>query len=126
MDALKESGQAVGALAWTHLGGLAPPPVLAQVARFQSAWRYMNLVVTNIPGSREPLYLLGRRMAEWYPLVPLAQGQTLGVAIQSYAGTVGIGLLGDAEALRDLPVVAAAIPRALDELVALAAGAGGR
>jgi diacylglycerol O-acyltransferase len=120
MNALKESGQAVGALAWTHLGGLAPPPVLAQVARFQSTYRYMNLVVTNIPGSKDPIYLLGREMREWYPLVPLAQGQTLGIAIQSYHGRIGIGLLGDAEALRDLPVLARAIPAALEELEALA------
>jgi len=71
-------------------------------------------------GCRQPIYLLGRKMLEWYPLVPLAQGQTLGIAIQSYAGRIGIGLLGDAEALRDLPVLAAAVPEALEELAALA------
>jgi len=87
----------------------------------------MNLVVTNIPGPQEPIYLLGRKMLEWYPLVPLAQGQTLGIAIQSYHGKIGIGLLGDAEALRDLPVLAEAIPAALAELTRLAerANAGG-
>jgi diacylglycerol O-acyltransferase / wax synthase len=129
MKSLKESGQAVGALAWTHLGDFAPPALLAQVARFQSTFRYMNLVVTNIPGPQQPIYLLGRKMLEWYPLVPLAQGQTLGIAIQSYDGRIGIGLLGDAEALRDLPVLAKAIPAALAELTALAAkasAAGGR
>jgi diacylglycerol O-acyltransferase len=123
MKSLKESGQAVGALAWTHLGDFAPPALLAQVARFQSTFRYMNLVVTNIPGPQQPIYLLGRKMLEWYPLVPLAQGQTLGIAIQSYDGRIGIGLLGDAEALRDLPVLAKAIPAALAELTALAAKA---
>ncbi|HET8732154.1 MAG TPA: wax ester/triacylglycerol synthase family O-acyltransferase [Anaeromyxobacteraceae bacterium] len=120
MDALKGSGQAVGALAWTHLGAFAPPAMLAQVARFQSTFRYMNLVVTNIPGPREAIYLLGRKMLEWYPLVPLAQGQTLGIAIQSYHGRIGIGLLGDADALRDLPVLAQAIPAELAALRALA------
>jgi diacylglycerol O-acyltransferase len=120
MKALKESGQAVGALAWTHLGDFAPPALLAQVARFQSTFRYMNLVVTNIPGPQEPIYLLGRKMLDWFPLVPLAQGQTLGIAIQSYDGKIGVGLLGDAEALRDLPVLAKAIPEALAELTRLA------
>ncbi len=120
MSSLKESGQAVGALAWTHLGDFAPPAVLAQVARFQSAHRYMNLVVTNIPGPKEPIYVLGRKMLDWYPLVPLAPGQTLGIAVQSYHGKVGIGLLGDAEALRDLPVLARAIPDSLSALTDLA------
>jgi len=125
MKALKESGQAVGALAWTRLGDFAPAAVLAQVARFQSAHRYMNLVVTNIPGPKDPIYVLGRKMLEWFPLVPLAQEQTLGIAMQSYHGKIGIGLLGDAEALRDLPVLAQAIPDALAALEALAERAPG-
>jgi hypothetical protein len=44
----------------------------------------------------------------------------MGVALLSYDGTIGIGLLGDADKARDLPVLAAAVPRALDELVELA------
>jgi len=125
MKRLKESGQAVGTLAWTRLGDFAPPTLLAQVARYQAMHRYMNLVVTNIPGPRDPLYLLGRRMLAWYPLVPLAQGQTVGIAVQSYHGKIGVGLLGDADHARDLPELARAIPEALAELTALAERAHG-
>ncbi len=117
---LKEGGQALGALTWTRLGDLAPPWLLARVARYQAAHRYMNLVVTNVPGPQYPLYLLGRKMVGWYPLVPLAPGQTVGVAVQSYDGKMGVGLVGDARRARDLHVLARAIPDALAELTALA------
>src|SRR5438270_9121960 len=30
-----------------------------------------NLVCTNVPGPQSPLYLLGHKMLEWYPYVPV-------------------------------------------------------
>ena len=122
---LKEGRQAVGALALTRLGELAPPALAAQAARLEAVTGFMNVVVTNVPGPQFPLHLLGRRLLRWYPVVPLARLQTIGVAILSYDGGVGIGLLGDADRARDLPTLARALPAALDELVAAAARAGG-
>jgi hypothetical protein len=85
--------------------------------------RFFNLVVTNVPGPQHPLYLLGRRMLASYPCVPLVKLSTVGIALLSYDGAIGVGLLGDADKARDLPVLATALPRALDELVARAATA---
>jgi WS/DGAT/MGAT family acyltransferase len=119
MQDLKNGKQAVGAMALTRLGDFAPPTLLAQAARLQTMTRFFNFVVTNVPGPQFPLYLLGRKLLVCYPAVPLAQGQTLGIALLSYFGTIGVGLLGDADGMRDLPALAAAIPRALGELVAL-------
>lgn len=120
MDRLKADGQALGALLWVKLGALVPPALLAGVARNQSGRPYMNVVVTNVPGPQRPLHLLGRRMRAWYPLVPLAPRQALSVAAQSYDGAIGFGLLGDAGADLDLPLLARAIPAGLAELAALA------
>ena len=117
---LKESHQAVGALALTRLGELALPALVAQAARLEVMTRFMNVVVTNVPGPQLPLYLLGRRLLAWYPVVPLAQAQTVGIALLSYDGEIGVGLLGDADRARDLPVLARAFPEALAELVAAA------
>jgi WS/DGAT/MGAT family acyltransferase len=118
---LKESRQAVGALALTRLGEFTPPTIAAQAARLQSrSSRFFNLVVTNVPGPQRPLYLLGRRMLTSYPCLPLATQTTLGVALLSYHGTIGVGLLGDADKARDLPVLANAMRASLDQLAALA------
>ncbi|MFO0679482.1 MAG: wax ester/triacylglycerol synthase family O-acyltransferase [Polyangiaceae bacterium] len=121
MKGLKESRQAVGALALTRLGEFAPPTILAQAARLEMMAKYVNVVVTNVPGPQVPLYLLGRRLDGCYPAVPLAQSQTLGIALLSYDGSIGVGLLADADRMRDLDVMAEAIREELGELVALAA-----
>ncbi|MEP6952528.1 MAG: wax ester/triacylglycerol synthase family O-acyltransferase [Solirubrobacteraceae bacterium] len=125
MADLKESGQAVGAQVLTALADFAPPTILSQAARVQARQRYFNLVVTNVPGPQFPLYLLGRRMQRFYPVVPLAHGQALGIAIMSYDGKLGFGLLGDFDAMGDLEEMARHLERAIADLArAAAAGAG--
>jgi len=120
MRGLKESRQAVGALALSRLGDFAPPTLIAQASRLEVMTRFLNLVVTNVPGPQIPLYLLGCKLDGCYPCVPLAANQTLGIALLSYDGKIGIGLLGDAEHMRDLPLLAGAIGRSLAELSSLA------
>jgi diacylglycerol O-acyltransferase / wax synthase len=117
---LKQSGQAVGAQVLTQLGGFAPPTVLAQAARLQSRQRFFNLVVTNVPGPQIPLYVLGRRLVDLFPLAPLARRQALCIAVMSYHGKMNFGLLGDFDAMPDLEVLARSIEESLDDLRAAA------
>jgi len=119
MENLKESGQAVGAQALVNLAGFAPPTILSQAARLQARQRFFNLVVTNVPGPQFPLYLLGHRLQVLYPVVPLARRQALGIAVMSYDGHLGFGLLADYDALpglegivRDLRLAIASLARA--------------
>jgi WS/DGAT/MGAT family acyltransferase len=102
MEDLKKSGQAVGAQVLTNLAGFAPPTIMSQAARLQARQPFFNLVVTNVPGPQFPLYLLGRRLKVLFPVVPLAQRQALGIAVMSYDGHLGFGLLGDFDALPEL------------------------
>jgi WS/DGAT/MGAT family acyltransferase len=121
MQGLKESGQAVGAELITQLAGFAPPTLLSQASRLQSAQRMFNVVVTNVPGPQFPLYILGRRLLRIYPQVPLVTNTALGIAIMSYDGTLNFGLLSDFDALPDLDDLAAALRDAIAEM-AIAAG----
>jgi diacylglycerol O-acyltransferase / wax synthase len=121
MDEIKHSGQAVGAEALTNLAGFAPPTILSQAARLQARQRFFNLVVTNVPGPQFPLYLLGKRMLRLYPVVPLARRQALGIAVMSYDGHLGFGLLGDYDAMPELETIAGELRRAIAGL-ARAAG----
>ncbi len=116
MEDLKNSGQAVGAQVLTNLAGFAPPTILSQAARLQARQRFFNLVVTNVPGPQFPLYLLGRRLRSLYPVVPLARRQALGIAVMSYNGHLGFGLLGDYDALPDLETIAQDLERAIRRL----------
>jgi diacylglycerol O-acyltransferase / wax synthase len=123
MEDLKRSGQAVGAQVLTNLAGFAPPTILSQAARLQARQPFFNLVVTNVPGPQFPLYLLGRRLQVLYPVVPLAQRQALGIAVMSYDGHLGFGLLADYDALPGLEDIALDLQGAI---AALARAAGVR
>ena len=118
--ARQESHRAIGARTLTELAGFASPTIMSQAARLQQRQRSFNLVVTNVPGPQVPLYLLGRRLRALYPVVPLAGRQALGIAVVSYDGRLGFGLLADYDAIPDLDVLADALRTSVD---ALAAGA---
>src|SRR5438270_228697 len=105
MDGLKESKQAVGAATLAAVNNLAPPTILAQASRLNFSTRLFNLIVTNIPGPQVPLYVLGRRLDDLFPVAFLPKGHGLAVAIMSYDERVEYGLLGDYDALADTDVV---------------------
>jgi diacylglycerol O-acyltransferase len=115
---LKRSDQAVGAQVLTSLGEFAPPTIVAQASRVVARQRAFNLVITNVPGPQIPLYTLGREMLEVYPVLPLSGNTTLGVALLSYNGSVGFGLLGDFETTSDIGELAEGIEKSVAELLA--------
>lgn len=61
-----------------------------------------NMVCTNVPGPQHPLYLLGHKMLQWYPYVPVGGEMAVNCAILSYDGTVYFGFSGDVHAAPDL------------------------
>jgi diacylglycerol O-acyltransferase / wax synthase len=116
MGDLKQSGQAVGAEILTGLADFAPPTIASQAARLQSAQRFFNLVITNIPGPQFPLYVLGREMIALFPMVPLAQKQAMCVGIMSYNGHIHFGLIGDYEVMADIDSLALDLEASISEL----------
>jgi diacylglycerol O-acyltransferase len=122
MDGLKESKQAVGAATLAAVNNLAPPTILAQASRLNFSTRLFNLLVTNIPGPQMPLYVLGRKLEDLFPVAFLPENHALAIAIMSYNGGLDYGLLGDYDAMPDIEVVADGIASALAELLAAARG----
>jgi diacylglycerol O-acyltransferase / wax synthase len=120
LKGLKSGGQAVGAQVMTELSGFAPPTIMDQASRLMARQRFFNLVVTNVPGPQFPLYLLGRRMLDPFPMVPLAKNQALGVALLSYDGHINFGLVGDYDLMWDLDDFAADLAESMAELAAAA------
>jgi WS/DGAT/MGAT family acyltransferase len=118
MDTAKATGPDGGAGAVALLADSVPllahrlaAPVLGRTARL-----LYDLLVTNVPIPDIPLSLDGRRLAELYPLAPLAHGQSLAIALSAYHGRVHIGLLADADAVPDLDRLASCAVEALAEL----------
>ena len=89
-------------------------------AGFVASLRPYNLIVTNIHGPEYPLYLLGAPLVEFYPQLPLFQGQGLAIAAMSYLGKIRFGLIGDWDIMPDLPMLPGAIEESFAELLAAA------
>lgn len=113
---LKERKQAVGAAFLVDLTTYAAPTLLGAASRLVHHQPFVNLVITNIPGPQVPLYCMGARMLEAYPIVPLARNLALGIALFSYCGWVHVGVFGDPDALSDLAAFAAALDDSFAEL----------
>ncbi len=97
------------------LVGLLPPRVVAAVARASARQPFANLVVTNVPGPDRPLYMMGARMLQAYPFVPLGGNLSFEVAALSYDGKLRLGVTADPEACPDVEEVVADLTRALVE-----------
>jgi WS/DGAT/MGAT family acyltransferase len=81
-----------------------------------SAIRPYNLIVTNVHGPQLPLYLLGARLRELHPLLPLFERQGLAVAAMSYLGRISFGLSADWNAVPEIHELPPLLAGALDEL----------
>jgi WS/DGAT/MGAT family acyltransferase len=117
---LKDRQQAVGAAFLVDLTQFAAPTLLGLAARLAHRQPFFNLVITNVPGPQVPLYCMGGRMLEAFPVVPLTRNTALGIAILSYCGQLHIGLYVDADALDDVTVLAAGLEDSFAELKKIA------
>jgi WS/DGAT/MGAT family acyltransferase len=116
------SERAVRADRIAGLTGFAPPTLHALSARAAAglARRMYSLVVTNVPGPQLPLYAAGARMTEMFPILPLAEGHALSVALTSYDGGVFYGVTADRDAVPDVAVFGELVEESLGALVAAA------
>jgi diacylglycerol O-acyltransferase len=116
MGERKGSHQARGTELIEEISEWTTPRLLGGIVRLLARSRPYNLVVTNVPGPQIPLYLLGARMLEMYPLVPLFSDQGLGIALFSYAGSVFWGFNADRDLVPDLHEFVRAVEQSFFEL----------
>jgi diacylglycerol O-acyltransferase / wax synthase len=123
MEGLKRSKQALGAEVIARFNDFAPPTLLAQASRINFSTRLFNLIVTNVPGPQIPLYVLGRELEEVFPVAFLPPNHALAVAIMSYNGRIGFGLLADYDSMDDVDEFTLGLSRSLAELEEAASAA---
>ena len=92
------------------------PPTIDRVLSSRWPGRSSSTSSVNVPGPQQPLYMLGRRLREIYPYVPLPAGPR--AVARADSGRVFFGIVGDRNAMPDLDDFAAAIDRALAEQLA--------
>ena len=122
LRALKTGKEAEAGAAMTELAKHEPFALISLGIRLAARLPQRNIVTvtTNVPGSARPLYILGRRIREILPFVPIAVRLRSGVAILTYAGAVRFGITADLDNGPDPRQMAADIAAELAQLKAAA------
>jgi len=113
---IKTSGRAEGTDLLEEISDWTTPSLLTGMSRLAASLRSFNLVVTNVPGPPLPVFMNGARMLESYPMVPLYENQTLGVALLSYDKSLFWGFNACWDAVPDLHDFVGAIEREFETL----------
>ena len=115
----RETGSAVAANKLADLPGFATSTFHAVGARVADAetGRGHQIVITNVPGPQDPVYMAGEPVAEVYPCIPLSGNRAVSIGVTSYRGKVFYGVVADRDAVPDADVLAQCINDALVELI---------
>jgi diacylglycerol O-acyltransferase len=96
----------------TGVGRVAPP--------------LANLVISNVPGARQVMYLNGARLVGTYAVPGIAASIGLNVTVSSYADQMDFGFGGNGKTMYSLPDLAQHVADAFDDLKIAAAKPGKR
>jgi diacylglycerol O-acyltransferase / wax synthase len=103
----KERHKALPADLLTDATAFIPPAVAALAARttMQILGRTrppVNLVISNVPGPRTPLYLAGAQLQATYPVSVVVDGVGLNITVMSYRDHLDFGIVADREQVDDV------------------------
>jgi hypothetical protein len=62
----------------------------------------VNLVISNVPGPRNPLFLAGAQLQANYPVSVVVDGVGLNITVMSYRGHLDFGIVADRELVDDV------------------------
>jgi diacylglycerol O-acyltransferase / wax synthase len=124
MVASKDMFSAIPADMLTDFAQFPSPAIFARATRMATRFRLgerlnppINLVVSNVPGPRTPLYSTGAKLLHYYPVSTIIDGQGLNITVQSYLDTLDWGLVACRELVPDLDHLLELI---IDEMEAMA------
>ena len=122
MSQSKELFRALPAERLTDAAEFPPPAVFARAMRLSARLRLGsrlspgNLVISNVPGPREPLYAAGAKLEHYYPVSVITEGQGLNITVHSYLDRLDFGLVSSPELMPDVDALLDAILLQVDEL----------
>ena len=122
MKAAKDRHRALPATLLQDVTQFVPPAIHARATRVVTQLSALprvrpalNLVISNVPGPREPLYSAGATMVANYPVSVIADGVGLNITCMSYLDHVDFGIVVDRDQVDDAWPLMDAVREALDE-----------
>jgi diacylglycerol O-acyltransferase / wax synthase len=94
-----------------------PRPAQHVITRRIASPRTFNLTVSNIPGPRQPMYMLGCELERAYPVVPIADEHAVSIGMTTIRDQACFGLYAASEMLPDSDSLAQAMDASIDELL---------
>jgi diacylglycerol O-acyltransferase len=83
--------------------------------------RLANVTISNVPGSKVPVYLVGAKMTDYYPLSIVVHGVALNITVQSHVDQLCFGLIACRRAVPDVHELGDQLRRAMATLRSLTA-----
>lgn len=109
MAVAKRQMELVPAEALVDITQFSPPVLSTAAVRLASQLKLanrvnlpVNLVISNVPGPRQPLYFQGAQMQHQFPVSIVTDGQGLNITVQSYMDRLGFGFIADRQLVPDL------------------------
>jgi len=123
MKGAKEQLNLLGAEMLADWSELTPPRPYAALnraySRFRLAERHrppINLVISNVPGPTQPLYVAGAKLLSIYSMGPILENIGLNITVWSYLGQMNFGIVACRETMPDLRTLVGHLHDALAEL----------
>lgn len=127
LQSAKEHHSALPANLLTDASAFIPPAVQARAARatveiLSRTRPPINLVISNVPGPREPLYCAGARLEANFPVSAVVDGVGLNITVLSYRDHLDFGIVADRDQVDDVWSLMEGAGRALEELESVICG----
>jgi diacylglycerol O-acyltransferase len=127
----KTRHRAVPANLLTDATSFIPPAVASLAARttMEVMGRTrppVNLVISNVPGPRNPLFLAGAKLEAHYPVSVVVDGVGLNVTVMSYLDHLDFGIVADRDQVADTWTLMDRLTRSLEELTEAVLGKAGK
>ncbi len=130
--AMKRQVGTFGGIMPTDFPSLGAPWLMSGMAslygrsRIADWLRIANVTISNVPGSKVPVYLAGAKMIDYYPVSIVVHGVALNITVQSHVDQLCFGLIACRRAVPDVRELATHMERALEALRKLPAAGGHR
>ena len=82
----------------------------------------INLVISNVPGPRDPLYCAGAQLQANFPVSVVIDGVGLNITVMSYRDHIDFGIIADRDQVDDVWSLMDGTAAALDELETVICG----
>ena len=127
LKSAKHHHKALPADLLTDATSFIPPAVAARAARttvevLGRTRPPLNLVISNVPGPRQPLYCAGAQLQAHYPVSVVTDGVGLNITVMSYRDHLDFGIVTDRGQIEDAWPLLASAARALEELESVICG----